>query len=413
MISSKGGNMYESPVSSSSHTTCAILVEIKNYHELNEVFGPKFSDLLRNSVISRLSKLGVFPGVTAYSEGTFIIRTSGSLIDSDESPLELKKLIELIHAQIECEPVTCSEGRGYLKLLVKEYPLKNKTLIEPYTSSDTSILSHSNRKISSSQIDILAASSILDELRSGNLILAFQPVVLISSPQDNIVLYNEALLRRYSPQTQDICSWPNSIEALERTGLISRLDFSVIWSIISLLKSHPTQYLGCNVSASTISPDHYWNSIIEYLDKNRNIAKRLTIEITETSNFYDLDKSLKIISDLRECGVGIAIDDFGAGNTSIHYLAKVRPDIIKIDRSILLRSRDPHYSPDLLRHFTKVCHDYTPCVVIEGIENTEELAAARYAGGQCIQGFLIQRPDIEPAWLNSNQAVVSDILSTV
>lgn len=405
--------MYDSPVSSNSNTTCAILVEIKNYHELNEIFGQKFSVLLRNSVISRLLKLGVSPGLTAYSEGTFIIRTSGSLIDSETSPLESKKLIELIRTQIECEPVACSAGRAYLKLLFKEYPLKKNNLIEPCNSSDAGILSQTTRKISSSQIDILAASSILDELRSGNLILAFQPVVLISSPQDNIILYNEALLRRYSPQTQDMCSWPNAIEALERTGLISRLDFSVIWSIISLLNSHPTQYLGCNVSASTISPDHYWNSIIKYLDKNRNIAKRLTLEITETSNFYDLDKSLKIISDLRECGVGIAIDDFGAGNTPIHYLAKIRPDIIKIDRSILLRSRDPHYSPDLLRHFTKVCHDYTPCVVIEGIENTEELAAAQYAGGQCIQGFLIQRPDIEPAWLNPDKAVVSDILSIV
>ncbi|PMX13644.1 MULTISPECIES: EAL domain-containing protein [unclassified Pseudomonas] len=405
--------MYESQVSSSSYTTCAILVEVKNYHELSEVFGPKFSDSLRNSVISRLLKSGVLPGVTAYSEGTFVIRTSGSPIDSEASPLELKKLIELIRSRIESEPVDCSAGRAYLKLLFKEYPFKENNLLEPYNSSDTSILSLITQKNSSSQIDILAASSILDELRSGNLILAFQPIVMISSPQDSIILYSEALLRRYSPQTQDICSWPNAIEALERTGLISRLDFSVIWSIISLLKSHPTQYLGCNVSASTMNPDHYWNSIIEFLDKHRNIAKRLTIEITETSNFYDFDKSLMIISDLKACGVGIAIDDFGSGNTPIHYLAKIRPDIIKIDRSILLRSRDPHYSPDLLRNFTKVCHDYTPCVVIEGIENTEELAAAQYAGGQCIQGFLIQHPDIEPAWLNPHQAVVSDILSIV
>ena len=253
------------------------------------------------------------------------------------------------------------------------------------------------------------AVALLDDLRAGKLALAFQPIMSLDEDGERACLYSEALLRRRQEENESSHAGPDAIETLERLGWIPRLDCSVVWTIVRLLERHPTQRIGCNVSALSIYDDAWWRALLAYLKENPSLARRFTLEITETGFIGDLDEARGLIASLRATGVRIAVDDVSADNRALELLSYLRADIAKIDRSVLRIDGSLSLpDPDLLPKLITACAGYSPYVVVEGIENAIELRAACRAGAQGIQGFLIERPDLRPAWLQQAPAVVMD-----
>ena len=100
-------------------------------------------------------------------------------------------------------------------------------------------------------------------------------------------------------------------------------------------------------------------------------------------------------------GVRIALDDTGSGNSTLAFLVQTHADIIKIDRSILLRARSPGQPAHLLRNLVNVCADYSPYVIIEGVEDEADLEFVRQSGAHGVQGYLLALPTLTPSWWNS------------
>ena len=241
---------------------------------------------------------------------------------------------------------------------------------------------------------------MLDALHSNRLNLVFQTIT-ISNPQGvgGRSPYSEALLRYVDQQAVHSCA--HAIRALERLGWIDHLDLSVIWTVVELLEQYPGQRLSCNVSALFLREYWWWQPLLTYFEKHRNVARRLMIEITETSAITHIDETLELICLIREYGVRIAINDVGAGHSTFEFLSRCRPDVVKIDRSVLLRACAPSVSPNLLRNLVRVCNDYSPCIVVVGVETPQEMVVARKAGAHGFQGFLIDQPVPMPSWLTS------------
>lgn len=385
-----------------------LLVYVDNRRELLGVFGSEFNGVINNAILCRLIDCGI-PASTMILEGDILmIRLIRRASKINGARYKISDLLQVMRACIEREPIECERGRGYIRVSIRSHHQSGEHVSK--TGNWMGVISDlKQQRNETMRVEMSSAVSLLDELRYGNLVLAFQPIELLGEEGENACLYSEALLRRVSPEDSRIYTWPNAIEALERTGCIFRLDCSVIMTVTELLKLHPSQRLGCNISAASLRDNIWWDSFLDYLNVNQPVARRLTLEITETSVIFDIEEAMTLITGLRACGVRIAIDDMGAGHSSLHFLSCMRPDVVKIDRSVLLRSRDVNNSPDLLRNLTKVCRDYAPCVVVEGVETTAELTAARYAGVQAVQGFLIQKPHISPDWLQLESVVVTDI----
>ncbi len=258
------------------------------------------------------------------------------------------------------------------------------------------------------RLDMRTGTELLDALSSGRLVLAFQPIRRIDHPGSDACLYSEVLLRRVDGPlvggTVRSCS--GAIGALERMGRIQQLDFSVLRTVIELLEKHPDQRLGCNVSAASLRARALWSPILSYLAARGDLAQRLTLEITETSAIQQGDRELELVADLRVRGTCIAIDDLGAGFTTFEFLARCRPDVVKIDRAVLLRACEADAPAGLLGNLARVCADYSPCIVVEGVENAQELEVVCRSGAQCVQGFLNAPPDVAPAWLDAAPVVV-------
>lgn len=255
--------------------------------------------------------------------------------------------------------------------------------------------------------DMTLVCRLLNDLREGRLALAFQPIAMFGSMGGDARLYSEALLRHVAGE-RAAYSLPDAIEALERLGLVFQLDHSVIWTLIRLLESHPLQTLGCNVSARSLREDAWWHELLAYLEANRSIASRLTLEITETAPIACVREALALLAGLRRTGVRIALDDMGAGWSSLDFLAKARADVVKIDRSALLRSYDAGDAADPMHDLIRRCIDHSPCIIVEGIETSAELLAARHAGAHGIQGSLVEAPTLRPAWLDIALVRVAD-----
>ncbi|WP_024888758.1 EAL domain-containing protein [Luteimonas huabeiensis] len=248
--------------------------------------------------------------------------------------------------------------------------------------------------------DRTLAAELLDDLIHRRLVLAFQPVRRLAAADASACLYEEALLRRAGERDD---APAEAIRALERQGAIAQLDRSVLWSVIQTLARHPGQCLGANISAASLRAEAWWQAPLRYLGAHPRVARRLTVEITETAPVRHPIEALSLIAGLQARGVRVALDDLGAGHATLAFLARSRADLAKIDRSVLFRP------PDALRELVRACADHCPCVVVEGIESEADLAAARHAGAHAAQGFHVGRPTTTPPWLTGPAVTVSPV----
>jgi EAL domain-containing protein (putative c-di-GMP-specific phosphodiesterase class I) len=120
------------------------------------------------------------------------------------------------------------------------------------------------------------------------------------------------------------------------------------------------------------------------------------LEITESVplSHHALVKS--VLSEVRDKGVGIVVDDLGAGYSNLAYIADLHPEFVKVDRGLVTDlHRDPRRQK-LLRGMVRLCDDLGARVVAEGIETDDELAAARDVGVGFAQGYHVARPATPP-----------------
>lgn len=250
------------------------------------------------------------------------------------------------------------------------------------------------------------SEKLIEDLKNGCLALAFQRVVAFDRINVISCLYYEVLLRRSVDFEVNYLSCGEGIKALELMNKVEQLDFSVIWTTIHTLKLNTLQKIGCNISALTFKKSSNWNFIIFFLEKNKSISERLFIEITETSEFSDKNESLILIKRLKNTGVKIVIDDYGKYNSNTELIELINPDVVKIDRSLLAKSRD---SILLLKKVIESCHRVTDCVIVEGVESELDLKIAHNAGAQGVQGFYIHRPTLRTEWISKSIVKVTNI----
>ena len=119
---------------------------------------------------------------------------------------------------------------------------------------------------------------------------------------------------------------------------------------------------------------------------------RLVFEVTEGETYPDLPLLRSILERYRHEGACIALDDLGSGHTSLSYMEQLRPDIVKLDRTLI---KGLHESPAALRlvtALTRYAHDLDIRVVAEGLEQPGELEALKETGVDFVQGYFLGRP---------------------
>ncbi|NJM28934.1 MAG: EAL domain-containing protein [Rhizobiales bacterium] len=188
----------------------------------------------------------------------------------------------------------------------------------------------SQLRASERSLNARCATEIVRCLKEDRFRLAFQPMVEAKTGQ---VIMHEALLRMGDEVTGEMIAAAHLIPVAEKLGLVRLIDRAVVQMAIATLHNYPQASLSLNVSGTTATDPRWFGQLIDIIAPNRDVTKRLTIEITETVALSEMAETIRFVENLRELGCGVAIDDFGAGFTSFRNLRDLPVNIIKIDGS--------------------------------------------------------------------------------
>lgn len=175
---------------------------------------------------------------------------------------------------------------------------------------------------------------------------------------------------------------------------LDRCTFNRALATVEHLPQHA--YLSINATPELVLSGHLANDLLA-----RGIPlPRVVVEITEHARIEDYDAIREALAPLRTRGARLAIDDTGAGYASLSHVLRLRPDIIKIDRSLIAHvSADPARR-SLITALVLLARDLGASVTAEGIETPSELETLATLGADHGQGYLLGRPSPVPAeWL--------------
>jgi predicted signal transduction protein with EAL and GGDEF domain len=120
--------------------------------------------------------------------------------------------------------------------------------------------------------------------------------------------------------------------------------------------------------------------------------RRIVIEVTEHARITDYEKAEELLRTMRARGIRLAVDDAGAGYATFRHILSLRPDIIKMDRSITQDIDADTARRALAGALVKFGHEIGAIVIAEGVETSEEILALRRAGIHRAQGFALAHP---------------------
>src|SRR5580692_11135743 len=189
-------------------------------------------------------------------------------------------------------------------------------------------------------------TAVQTALRQNRLLFAFQPVVCAATGETD---YFECLLRMRD-LGGTIIAGGEFITPIEQLGLIGFIDDYVLELTVRELARHPGVRLGLNISGLTACIGPWLQSLISALQYRPDVARRLVVEITETAALSDLEESARFVDALRHAGCRVALDDFGAGHTSLRHLQSLAVDTVKIDGSFVRNLGDSSENRIFLRH---------------------------------------------------------------
>ncbi|HSE70997.1 MAG TPA: EAL domain-containing protein, partial [Nocardioidaceae bacterium] len=197
---------------------------------------------------------------------------------------------------------------------------------------------HTSTPLGQAVRDRRTSSRLRAAIRHDEIVVHYQPIVSLSTAE---VMGVEALARWDRPG-RGLLPPSEFIPAAERTGEIADLDKHVLRTATQQLAAWEwaaeSMWVAVNVSASRLVAEDLVDDVRGALDESGLSPQRLHLEITETAIIRDVPAAAKQIRALREMRVRVAIDDFGAGQTSLANLHDLAVDVVKIDRALVSRT---------------------------------------------------------------------------
>lgn len=216
--------------------------------------------------------------------------------------------------------------------------------------------------------------------------LALQPIVHAGSRE---VAFHEALLRVESSTGESFFANSELIPMLERRGLVRLFDHRVLELAADLLIRNPTLSLSINMSPRSLDDPEWIEAFLAFSGGARDIAQRLIVEITETATIEDPARVAKRLGQVKDRGARVAIDDFGAGHTSLRHLRAFPIDILKIDGAFtqnLRRSTDDRF---YVRTLIGLAHHLGVETVAEWVDDDLQATMLADWGITYLQGHLV------------------------
>jgi diguanylate cyclase (GGDEF)-like protein len=396
-------------------------LDLDNFKTINDSLGHEFGDGVLQAIGQRLHEAVHGHGFTARLGGdefTVIWENAGDLEQIREAGMSL---VRAFH-----EPLAIGERELLISVSIGAsiYP-DHATGAEALLRAADAALFRA-KELGRSQLnifspDLLEAASSRFRVEQGlrravereEFELVYQPVIDLETLE---VASVEALIRWRLPEGR-LASPGEFLEVAEQSGLITEISDWVLRSAISQAAEWhhgvwPKARVAVNMSSRELLDNRFADRMEALLVRHRLPAKCMEIELTENV-LQTGGTTVAALKRLRAAGVAIALDDFGAGYSSLASLEELPLTRVKLDRSLIAGIDHSARSVAISRAIIGLCHDLNLSVTAEGIERCEQLAALAHHRRLMLQGYLFAKPmsrEQIPAFLAAAPAQMQSLL---
>lgn len=240
-----------------------------------------------------------------------------------------------------------------------------------------------------SLIEALGQSRLPD-----GLFLVMQPIMSMRAPTQ--ALDFEVLLRLRMPDGS-VATAAKLIAAAEDSGTITAIDRWVLSTTLVWLRENraslsTTRFVCVNLSGGSLNDEQFLDELFDLFSRHADVIHSLCIEITESVALHDLEHTERFIARVHGMGAKIAIDDFGAGQTSLRYLKKLSADALKIDGEFVRTMCNHPADIAIVEAIITLARNLGMRSIAEWVEDVETLRALDELGVDYVQGYAIAKP---------------------
>lgn len=226
------------------------------------------------------------------------------------------------------------------------------------------------------------------------LFLVMQPIMSMRAPTE--ALDFEVLLRLRMPDGS-VATAAKLIAAAEDSGTITAIDRWVLSTTLAWLRDNraslsTTRFVCVNLSGGSLNDEQFLDELFGLFSRHEDVVHYLCIEITESVALHDLEHTERFIARVHDMGAKIAIDDFGAGQTSLRYLKKLSADALKIDGEFVRTMCNHPADVAIVEAIISLARNLGMRSIAEWVEDLETLHALNELGVDYVQGFAIAKP---------------------
>jgi diguanylate cyclase (GGDEF)-like protein/PAS domain S-box-containing protein len=385
-------------------------LDLDGFKPVNDTYGHEVGDRLLVEMASRLK--GMLRGgdtVARLGGDEFVLLLVG-LEDAAECEQAVQRLLRVIGQPLSVtpEPISLSASIG-VTLFPKDQADSDTLLRHADQAMYQAKQAGKNRyHMFDHELDLHVRirhdriSRIEEALENGELSLYYQPKVHM---REGRVVGVEALIRWHQPE-RGLVAPGEFLPLIEEHELIVRIGEWVIETALRQMDEWHDMGLELSVSVNVASRQLQDANFVQHLSavlgKHPNVAKRLELEILETSALEDMAKVSRIIEECRELGVSCALDDFGTGYSSLTYLKRLPAATIKIDQSFIREMVTDPNNLVIVQGVLGLAFAFQRQVIAEGVETVEHGRMLMQLDCDYAQGYGIARPmpaDQVPAWV--------------
>lgn len=236
----------------------------------------------------------------------------------------------------------------------------------------------------------------IDKIREiiieNKVITHYQPIISVAKKK---VIGLESLARGVDSLDNTIISPLDLFEYARENGMILPLDRLCrekgVKGFQDIYFRNNDLHLFINIDACVIDMAQGSNYLLHQVFKHNIPPENVVIEINE-SKVQNIDHLVRFVNNYRKSGFLIALDDLGVGFSNFDRIAQVKPDIIKIDRSLVKEIGKSYYKQEIFKCLVTMANNIGAIVVAEGVETEDELNSALEYGAHLIQGYFFSKP---------------------
>jgi diguanylate cyclase (GGDEF)-like protein len=394
----------------SSTNFALILLNMNGFRDINNTLGHHNGDELLRQIAQRLQAVVWGKDVVAALGGDDFGMLLPGLKKPEDVHVVLNKILQSLQGSFSIADIPI---RVEAALGIALYPEHGEDAEKLWRCADVALRAaketHRTHQFYRAEVDrfdprqLGLMGELRDAITNGELVLHYQPKIDLKTGRPVGV---EALVRWQSPIMGLI--FPDKfIPLAEQTELINPLTVWVLEHALSQVAAWRKQGLpldlSVNLSARSLQNSEMFESIVAIMGRMRMQFPFLTLEITESAIMGDPEHAREILGQLRDMGIGLAVDDYGIGQSSLNYLKSLPISKLKIDKSFIMDFANSR-NQAIVRSTIDLAHNLGLSVIAEGVEDESTYLALRKLGCDRAQGYYFSRglpAEQFIVWLNS------------